>query len=131
MTVPTAAEVVARRRRERAALLEVARGFAAALDAGLEVRAVVVFGSVARGDHHHGSDVDVLVVAQQAPADYLDRLRAVGWPPPHPVEPVVWTVAEWCARLAKRDPIAVESVEAGVWLEGAVADLESASGPDR
>lgn len=123
MTAPTAAEVVARRRQERAALLDVAGRFADDLDQALAVCAVVVFGSVARGDHHRESDVDVLVVADRLPEDPLERLRAAGWPAPYPVELVVWTPDEWRDRLAKSDLIATEAVEVGVWLRGASGSL--------
>jgi len=115
--------VVARRRQERAALLDLARRFVDDLDQALAVRAVVVVGSVARGDHYRGSDVDVLVVAERLPEDPIERLRAVGWPAPRPVEPVVWTLDEWRGRLAKGDLIATEAIQAGVWLRGAAGSL--------
>ncbi|MGH8908620.1 MAG: nucleotidyltransferase family protein [Egibacteraceae bacterium] len=59
-------------------------------------RAVVIFGSVARGDFNDTSDIDVLVVAERLPARATDRLAALGaYPsipgashtfPPHPRE---------------------------------------------
>lgn len=121
----TAREVVARRRAERRALLGRAEALVEGLDPRLGVRAVVVFGSVARGDFNVYSDIDVLVVAEHLPGDYGERLDAVGWPPPPRVEPVAWTPSEYRHQLARRNPIAVEAERAGVWLVGdpaAVAD---------
>lgn len=121
----TARQVVARRRADRQELLDRAALLAQGLDARLGVRAVVVFGSVARGDFNTYSDIDVLVVAERLPADYRERLDAIGWPPPPRVEPVAWTPREYRRQLARRNPIAVEAERDGVWLAG---DPEAAAG---
>ena len=110
-------DVLARRRTERRKLVSRAREFAASLPDQLAVRAVVVFGSVARGDFNLWSDVDVLVVADRLPETFLKRLDALA-PWPARVQPVAWTPSEWRHRLARRDPIALESVERGVWIVG-------------
>jgi hypothetical protein len=109
--------VLRRREREREQLLAVARGFADALPSEPGVRAVCVFGSVARGDFNLWSDIDVLVVAERLPEHPARRLEALGEPVPR-VQPVAWTPGEWAGRLALRDPIALEAVERGVWLRG-------------
>jgi uncharacterized protein len=109
--------VIARRRAERTALLERAAGFARGLPPALGVRAVAVFGSVARGDFNRWSDIDVLVIADDLPDRLLDRLDALG-PAPGGVQAVAWTPEEWHGQLARRNPIAVESANAGVWLLG-------------
>ena len=121
MTTPTARQVVARRRRERRAGLQEARAFAADLDPELDIAAVVVVGSFARGDFHSDSDVDVLVVATNLPEGYLRRLEALDWPRPgctSRVEPVVWTPHEFRSLRAKSDPIAVEATTTGVVVQG-------------
>lgn len=114
----TAQQVVARRRAERAELLDRAALVAQSLETRLGVRAVVVFGSVARGDFNMYSDIDVLVVADDLPGDYRQRLDAIGWPPPARVEPVAWTPQEYRSQRARRNPIAVEAERDGVWLVG-------------
>lgn len=119
----TPADVLARRWAEREALLAEARTFAEQLDRGLGVRAVVVVGSVARGDFHHASDVDVVVVAERLPLERRARYRRLGELPPR-VQPVAWTPGEWHRQRARRNPIAVEAEGAGVWLVGTPADLE-------
>lgn len=120
--VVTATEVVERRRRARARLVATAREFAGRLDATLSVRAVVIFGSVARGDFNDTSDIDVLVVAEQLPARATDRLAALG-EYPSIVEPVVWTPDEWAARRRRGDPIVAEALDAGIWLAGDPSQL--------
>lgn len=114
-----------RRRVEREELLDLARSWEARL-AG-QVRAVVVHGSVARGDFNLWSDVDVLVVDDSAPGRWIDR--ADRYPPaPGRVQVVVWTSHEFARQLQRGNPMAVEAVSLGVWLRGAAPDL---SGPVR
>lgn len=126
--VATAAEVIRRRRDERDALLERARGFAEGLAgtdaATVDVRAVVVFGSVARGDFHDASDVDVLVIADGLPARPVDRAAALGLPPSR-VEVVAWTTDEWRIASRRGDPVALESARVGIWLQGSRADVDA------
>jgi len=110
--------IIGRRRAEQARLVERAERFATDLEPGLGIRAVVVFGSVARGDFNVWSDVDVLVVADELPVAALDRLRALG-PPRARVHPVAWTAAEFRNALTKSNPIAVEAAGRGIWLRGA------------
>lgn len=125
----SAAEVVARRRAGRRKRLAAAERYADVVRARMPVRALVVFGSVARGDWHAGSDIDVLVVADVgAGTRMLDRLEAAG--PAHDgVQPLVWTVAEWSHRWARGDRYARACVEEGVWLVGSPADLVPDSDP--
>lgn len=115
--MPTPREVVARRRAERAALLDRARAFADRLPEELGVVGVVVVGSVARGDFHDRSDIDVVVVAGSLPARPADRLAALGEPGPG-VEPVVWTPDEWHRKADERDPLAADALDHGVWVRG-------------
>lgn len=119
--------LVDRRRAQRAELLGRAHGYLARLSPALEVRAVVVFGSVARGDHNVWSDVDVLVIADRLGAHPLRRYDQLP-PAPLKVSPVAWTRAEWRDQLRRRNPIAVEARSDGVWLAGG-PDLPEAARP--
>lgn len=115
----TAEAVIARRRAEQAARIDVARRYAADIPDDIGIRAVVVFGSVARGDFNVWSDIDVLVVADRLSDGYLDRVAAVGLPPTG-VQLVVWTPAEWSAAHVKGNPIATEAAASGVVVRGAL-----------
>lgn len=126
--MPTPAEVIARRRRQRSALVRRARAFTEELAADLGTRAVVVVGSVARGDFHSDSDVDVLVVADHVPDDPVERQRAVGAPVAG-LDIIVWTPREWSAQARRGDPIAVDAREHGVWLLGSAGGLEDPPAP--
>lgn len=122
MTPPTPRQVLDRRRDEQAALLARAERFAAGLDPALDVRAVVVFGSVARGDFHDTSDVDVLVVAARLPSSPLDRNAAVGVAPPR-VEYVAWCPDEWRRELERGNPITIDVGQHGRVLRGTLDHL--------
>ncbi len=114
------ARIWARRRAEQESLLALAREYERRLHlAG--VRAVVVFGSVARGDFNRGSDVDVLVVADGLPEGVAARMELLGSPVPR-VQALGWTPAELVIQLARRDPIAVEAYGAGVVIRGALPE---------
>lgn len=116
--------ILQRRREERDELVSRARRFAAALPAPLRIRAVVVFGSVARGDFNLWSDVDVLVVADELPDRFLERIDTLG-PPPARVQPIAWTSGEWHKESARGNPIAVEGREHGIWIVGTPSDLDA------
>ncbi|MGI8900679.1 MAG: nucleotidyltransferase domain-containing protein [Nocardioides sp.] len=85
-----ATSIIDRRRGERGTPGRTRSAIRAQLDPALGIRAVVVFGSVARGDFNVWSDIDVLVVADNLPARRLDRLGAID-PRPGPVQPLAWT----------------------------------------
>ncbi len=60
------------------------------------------------------------------PDRLLDRLEALE-PRPELVQQVPWTPAEWRRQLARRNPIAVESLDRGVWVCGTAASIEGES----
>jgi hypothetical protein len=109
-----------RRRRERSARIAAARVWAESLVSRIELVAVVVFGSTARGDFNKWSDTDVLVIARSLPADPRERLRVLMQDAPPGLEPVAWTVDEFVDRRRRGDPIARECDSVGVLLFGGV-----------
>ncbi len=115
-------KVLARRREERRQLIARAEELAGAMNVGLGVMAVVVYGSVARGDFNVWSDVDVLVVARNLPERPLDRVAALGTRPPL-VHPLAWTPEEYRDQLARGNAAAREAHERGLWLVGKPTDL--------
>ena len=115
----TAGDVIAGRRRERAALLDLSLEFSSTLRQILDVQAVVVFGSVARGDFHDASDVDVLVIANDLPERAPERNARLGLPSPR-VEFVAWTPDEWRRERERGNPIALEAEQSGVTIHGSL-----------
>ena len=88
----------------REALLRELRTLAAALVADLGASAVYVFGSLARGEQHEGSDIDLLVVADY-PGRSLEVIGEILRRTDLPVEPLVVRQATLDRRLAERDPL--------------------------
>lgn len=66
-----------RRMQEQERLLDVARRYARRVAERVAVRWAVVAGSVARGDFHDGSDIDVLVVSDALPPQPLRRAEVL------------------------------------------------------
>ncbi|MDQ6840088.1 MAG: nucleotidyltransferase domain-containing protein, partial [Actinomycetota bacterium] len=89
-----ASRVVDRRRGEQAAAFDIARRFAASLGAEIRLVAVVVFGSYARGDFNTWSDIDVLVVCDQLPADTRERSELLWRHHQAGVSAIGWTTVE-------------------------------------
>jgi predicted nucleotidyltransferase len=110
--------LVERRRRERAELIERVRAWASGVAERVAIEAVVVVGSVARGDFNKWSDTDVLVVARALPAGARARLELLHAGAPPGVQPVAWTPDELAQRRQRRDPIAVEADAVGVVVYG-------------
>ncbi len=120
--------VITRRRAEQAAMVATARTWATALAERLSVDAVVVFGSVARGDFNKWSDIDVLVVSPALSAGARERLELLMADSPRGVQPVGWTPQELQERRDRRDPIAVECDTVGVVVWGRLDDSAESRG---
>ncbi|MEN3315032.1 MAG: uncharacterized protein V7605_1266 [Acidimicrobiaceae bacterium] len=112
--------VITRRRREREAFVGMARQWAERAGPVLGAQAIVVVGSVARGDFNKWSDIDVLVVADGVADDLPGRLALLG-PTGRPpgLEAVVWTSAELADRRSRgTDPIVGDAYGVGVVVYG-------------
>ncbi|MGE5482176.1 MAG: nucleotidyltransferase domain-containing protein [Bacteroidota bacterium] len=103
-----------RRIREREHLLDIARGYARRLAERVPPRWVVVAGSVARGDFHDGSDVDVLVVSDALPPQPLRRAEILFAVAEGGVEPKGLTSEEARREAERRNPLVLEALTRGV-----------------
>jgi predicted nucleotidyltransferase len=90
--------------RAREALLRELRALAGRLRAELGVEAVYLFGSLARGSQHEGSDIDLLVVGRY-PGRSLEWVGEVLRRTDLPVEPLVVRPEALARRLAERHPL--------------------------
>lgn len=113
-----ARRAVDERRAARRALIERAGRYPSLLPPELDVVAVVVYGSVARGDFNAWSDVDVLVIASNLPERLQDRLALLIPFAPPGVQPLGWTIDEFSLQLARGNAIAREALERGVVVSG-------------
>lgn len=109
-------------RLERGKVLGALKRWAAALPS--EVLAVILFGSLARGDHNAFSDADVLLVLSGSSLPFTDRIP--GFLPSRvgiPVDVFPYTLAE--VREALRTGVGVVAIalEEGQFLRGDRSDL--------
>lgn len=74
---------------------------------------VLLFGSLATGGIHEGSDIDLIVVGEFA-GRFHERPGAVLEMTDLPVEPLCYTPAEFAEMLAARNPFILAALEEGV-----------------
>jgi predicted nucleotidyltransferase len=117
-------DVIASRRAERERLIERAREYARALSERLPVRAVVLAGSVARGDFNLWSDVDVLVVADDLPARLPDRLALLSADAFGGIQVIGLTPAELRRAAQRSNRLVLDAAAHGILLAGDPRALE-------
>jgi len=88
---------------------------AARLKQELGAEAVYLHGSFAHGRVHEGSDIDLIVVAD-LPGRIFDRILAVLEMTDLPVEPLVYTPAEFRQMLERDNPFMRRAVDEGIRL---------------
>lgn len=84
--------------------------------------AVILFGSVAKGDINEGSDVDLVVIADFQ-EDFLDRIKRLldlNDDPALPLEPVGYTLEEFQRMRREGNRFIQEVLENGTILYGGV-----------
>jgi hypothetical protein len=82
-------------------------------------RAIVLVGSFARGSYTGSSDADILVIADNVPANVLERYALFSDPEfPIDLEPRVYTTKEFVDMIRLGNRFALESLELGVPLHG-------------
>jgi predicted nucleotidyltransferase len=88
--------------------------------AGDEVEAVLVFGSVARGDAHAGSDVDLAVFAPSAWERRVELEDAVRTRVGNHCDVVHLTAADLARPADEREPVVIEILREGIALVGSL-----------
>ena len=104
---------------------EALQRIASAAGSAVDARCVILFGSRARGDHRHNSDLDLAIVAAEAELDaqqrhdLRERARAAalsaGAELTNHIDVIIWTDAEY--RAKKRS---INHVAGRAWREGLI-----------
>jgi predicted nucleotidyltransferase len=90
----------------------------AAQIAGEDVEAVIVFGSVARGEAKEGSDIDLAVIAQSGWDGRVDLEDAVRKRLGNDCDVLVFTAKEFTSLAAAHEPVVDKILDDGVPLIG-------------
>ena len=84
-----------------------------------EARAVILIGSLARGDYTAFSDADVLIISDRVPERPVDRIAEFLDPTlPIDLEPRVYTSEEFLRMAREGRRVVREAVEYGILLAG-------------
>lgn len=81
---------------------------------------IILFGSVARGEHSPDSDIDLLVIGGDLPANRRERFRLLMELRPRfaPIQLQSFTRDEWQMMLSDRHVTVLESLRDGIPLHG-------------
>jgi len=86
--------------------------------------AAFVFGSIARGTENEGSDIDVLVLGDLDFAELARALYPLQATLRREINPVLYGIAEFAARLARGDAFAKDLMDKPkIWIKGNQHDL--------
>lgn len=97
----------------------------AAQIAGDRVEAIILFGSVARGEAHEGSDIDLAVIAQSGWDGRIDLEDAVRRRLGNDCDALVFTAEDFARLAAAREPVVDEILLEGIPLIGAMPRVKS------
>lgn len=84
-----------RRRSMQEELIQIAKDYARTLEKAFGRVTVVLYGSVVRGDFNQASDIDVLVISDNLPKRFLDRLDVLLEKAKAGIEPKGYTKEEF------------------------------------
>lgn len=93
----------ARRRSMRAGFIGIAKAYAREITKKVGKATIVLYGSVARGDFNRASDIDVLVVSDNLPKDFMKRFDILLEKAHGGLEPKGYTTAEFFALARKKN----------------------------
>ena len=85
----------------------------------LKPLAVILFGSLARGDYHQYSDADFCVVLPDPqPSPFVGYDRVVAGDPSGVVQPLVYDAGQFCQMVTEANGLALEVMADGLFLAG-------------
>lgn len=94
---------------------------------GEDVEAVIVFGSVARGEAREGSDIDLAVIAQSDWTGRVDLEDAVCKRLGNDCDVLVFTVRDFMRLAAAHEPVVDEILADGIPLIGTMPRVKNGS----
>lgn len=80
------------------------------------IKRALVFGSFAKRELNEGSDIDVIIIGSFR-GKMHERILDVLLETDLPIEPLCYTESEFQKMLENKDPLIMEALEKGYWLE--------------
>lgn len=102
------------RKLEREKVIRLAEKYFHRISRLISIRAGILYGSYARGDFHAGSDIDLIIIAEDLPEHPLDRWELLYSCISGGMEPKGYTVSEFLKLKGNRNPFILELLSEGV-----------------
>jgi predicted nucleotidyltransferase len=89
------------------------------------IRAAFVFGSIAKGGDHAGSDIDLMVISELLHyPDLFEALQAAETRLARPINPTIMSLADWRAKRTREDSFAARvAIQPKLFVIGSDDDL--------
>jgi predicted nucleotidyltransferase len=93
------------------------------------IRAAFVYGSVAKGADHSGSDIDLMVISESLTyGEVFGALERAAKALGRPLNPTVYTVSEFSKRTREENAFVARVLkQPKVWIIGSEHDLPAAA----
>lgn len=100
---------------DREKLIEAAKEFAQKLKTLFPIEKIYLYGSLARGETHEGSDIDLIIVGNFKER-FFERIGLILELTELPIEPLVYTPWEFKALQEEGNPLIEEALRTGIEL---------------
>ncbi len=82
----------------------------------LKPSSIILYGSIAKGEYGVGSDVDLLIISDLLPKDFLNRLKLLSElnSTTAPIEALAYTSTEFKVMLKRLHPMVLSTIEDGI-----------------
>ncbi|BER91697.1 nucleotidyltransferase domain-containing protein [Atrimonas thermophila] len=100
---------------DREKLIESVKEFAQKLKILFPIEKIYLYGAVARGEIHEGSDIDLIIVGNFKER-FFERIGLILELTELPIEPLVYTSEEFKALQEEGNPLIEEALRTGVEL---------------
>ncbi|MEG6569806.1 nucleotidyltransferase domain-containing protein [Thermoanaerobacterium thermosaccharolyticum] len=102
------------REKKRNNLIDIGKKYSKIISNVLHPMCAIIIGSVARGDFNDSSDIDVILISDEMPVNYKERMKLLYDHVFDAIEPKGYNTDEFKLLYFKKNPISVEAIEKGI-----------------
>ncbi|MGF7400036.1 nucleotidyltransferase domain-containing protein [Thermoanaerobacterium thermosaccharolyticum] len=102
------------REKKRNNLIDIGKKYSKIISNVLYPMCAIIIGSVARGDFNDSSDIDVILISDEMPVNYKERMKLLYDHVFDAIEPKGYNTDEFKKLYMKKNPISIEAIEKGI-----------------